>query len=53
MTGCHLLRGKSNSFDGLLEATTAKLPKRWHEEGPRGGDSSKEQLCDDRGNTCR
>ena len=49
----HLLRGKSDPFDVLAEATLTELPERQHEEGPRGGISGKKQLCDNRGNMCR
>ena len=43
MTGSHLLRGKSDSFDGLSEDTPTEFLKRRHEEDPRGGDSGKTQ----------
>ena len=48
MTRSYLLRGKSDLFDGLSEATPSELLERWHEEGPRGGNSGKKQLCDNR-----
>ena len=49
MSGSYLLRGKSDPFDGLSKAGPTKLPKRRHEEGPRGGNGSEKQLCDNRG----
>ena len=44
--------GNGDPFDGFSKATTADLPKRRYEEGPRGVDSGKKQLCNDRGNMC-
>ena len=50
--GSHLLRRKSDPFDGLSKVTLVELLKGWHKGGLKGGDNNNKQLCGSCGNRC-